>query len=131
MGAGASGAIAVGAQVQTPTGEPLGTVVEVVNDQATGQPAFAVITAGDHTTAVPYTAAASMVQQNAIVMDRSRLESAPHLEQGEWRNQTSGTWATEANSYWGQGETRTATPGTGTESGSTDTSSEDPASRNR
>jgi len=121
MGAGAAAPVVIGLQVETPTGEPLGTVVEIVADAATGQPLFAVITAADETTAVPYSAATSMVQDDALVMDRSRLEAAPHLEQGEWRDQSRGTWANEANSYWGQGETRTATPGT----------EEDPSSRNR
>jgi hypothetical protein len=129
MSAGASAPVTVGLQVQTPTGEPLGTVVEIVSD-ASGQPAFAVITAQDKSTAVPYTAAASMVQSDALVIDRSRLESAPAVAQGEW-NQTTGTWATEANEYWGQGETRTATPGTGTEQQTPESSSEDPSSRNR
>jgi hypothetical protein len=128
MSAGASAPVTVGLQVETPTGEPLGTVVEIVSD-ASGQPAFAVINAQDKTTAVPYTAAASMVQTDALVIDRSRLESAPTVAQGEW-NQTTGTWATEANDYWGQGETRTATPGTGTEQ-TPESTTEDPESRNR
>lgn len=103
--------VVVGLQVETPTGEPLGSVIEIVADAQTGTPLFAVVTSEGSTTAVPYTAAAAMVQGDAVVMERERLASAPKVDQGEWRQ--AGDWTGEASGYWGEGETRTATPGTG------------------
>jgi hypothetical protein len=105
--------VVVGLQVETPTGEPLGSVIEIVADAATGTPLFAVVTSEGATSAVPYTAAAAMVQGDALVMERERLASAPKVDQGEWRQ--AGDWTTESSGYWGEGETRTATPGAGTQ----------------
>jgi hypothetical protein len=110
--AGAS-PVVVGLAVETPTGEPLGSVIEIVADAQTGTPLFAVITSEGTATAVPYTAAAAMVQDDALVLERERLASAPKVDQGEWRQ--AGDWTGEASGYWGEGETRTATPGTGTQ----------------
>jgi hypothetical protein len=105
--------VVVGLSVETPTGEPLGSVIEIVADASTGTPLFAVITSEGTSTAVPYTAAAAMVQGDALVMERERLASAPKVDQGEWRQ--AGDWTGESSGYWGEGETRTATPGTGTQ----------------
>ncbi|MGQ0835722.1 MAG: PRC-barrel domain-containing protein [Gammaproteobacteria bacterium] len=96
--------------METATGESLGTVVDIVADATTGAPLFVVISSEGEGTAVPYAAASSMVQRDALVMDRSRLESAPRIGQGEWRDPASGDWITEANDYWGQGQMRTASP---------------------
>ena len=114
--AGSTAPVAIGLKVETATGESLGTVVDIVADATTGAPLFVVISSEDATTAVPYAAANSMVQQDALVMDRSRLESAPRVGQGEWRDPASGDWTTEANGYWGQGEMRTASPEPGASS---------------
>ncbi|MGH8286414.1 MAG: PRC-barrel domain-containing protein [Steroidobacteraceae bacterium] len=114
--AGSTAPVAIGLKVETATGESLGTVIDIVADATTGAPLFVVISSEGETTAVPYAAANSMVQQDALVMDRSRLESAPRVDQGEWRDPASGDWTSEANGYWGQGEMRTASPEPGASS---------------
>jgi hypothetical protein len=113
--AGAStGALAIGVQVESETGEPLGTVTDLVADPTTGAPMFVVISTEGETTAMPYSAASSMVQGDALVIERTRLASAPRVEQSELQEPTA-DWTSEANDYWGQGEMRTASPETAEE----------------
>jgi hypothetical protein len=104
----------VGRQVVSTKGEPLGSVVQVVVD-STGAPAYVVISDGSQSTVVPHSAAHSMVQNNQIVIDRARLDAAPKV-QGDLQAQSSDTWRSAADSYWGQDAIRTASPETGSES---------------
>lgn len=103
------GSVSIGLTVQSETGEPIGTVTDVLADATTGAPLYALISTEGETAAVPYEAASSMVQADALVVERSRLESAPRIEQGQLTDPAA-TWASEANAYWGEGEMRTASP---------------------
>jgi hypothetical protein len=126
-GAG-TGSLAIGLQVESETGEALGTVTDIVADPSTGAPLFVVISTQGETTAMPYAAATSMVQSDALVIERTRLASAPRVEQSEL-HEPSADWTTEANNYWGQGEMRTASPDPGASSETS--SSEEPATESR
>jgi cytoskeletal protein RodZ len=89
----------VGAAVVTPADAPLGKVVDVVFD-AKNQPAFVVIASEGKAVAMPYSVASSMMNANKIVIDRPRLQAAPKIKQGEWRNESSSTWKNESARYW-------------------------------
>jgi hypothetical protein len=108
----------IGLEVITPAGEPLGAVVDVVMDSS-GAPAYAVITSAGKATAVPYSTASAMVHDNAIVMDQSKLQGAPKVEKGAWRDSSSKEWQSDADRYWGKGSMRTASPGTGEQDSTT------------
>lgn len=92
----------IGAAVVTSANAPLGKVVDVVFD-ATNQPSFVVIESAGKATAVPYSVANSMKTADKIVIDQSRLQAAPKVKEGEWRNESSGTWKKDAIRYWDRG----------------------------
>lgn len=91
---------ASGMDVQTRTGQPLGTIVNIVND-STGRPAYVVVAdTNGNETAVPYGPARQMLQGNAIVMDAQRLQNAPKVPESQLQNSASTDWQGKADSYW-------------------------------
>jgi hypothetical protein len=104
----------VGMEVQSPSGEPLGAVIDVVLDP-TGEPAYVVISTGaDTATAVPYSTASPMVKGKKFVMDRSKLQNSPQVAQSDVHDKSNTKWRTQSDRYWGsqQGSMRSASPGT-------------------
>jgi hypothetical protein len=96
---GAAQSELVGAAVVSPSDAPLGKVVDVVFDSK-NQPAFVVISSGGTATAVPFAVANSMMSDEKIVIDQSRLKAAPKIKQGEWRSEASSSWKQDATRYW-------------------------------
>lgn len=92
----------VGAAVVSTSDAPLGKVVDVVFDSK-DQPAFVVISSGGTATAVPYSVANSMMSEDKLVIDQSRLKAAPKVKQGEWRSEASSSWKQDAARYWDRG----------------------------
>jgi sporulation protein YlmC with PRC-barrel domain len=92
----------VGVAVVTPRGAAIGEVVDVVFD-AVSQPAFVVIASEGTTAAVPYSVASSMKSGDKVVMDESRLKSAPKVKQGEWRSKSNENWKGNSTRYWEKG----------------------------
>jgi hypothetical protein len=102
-------------QVISPSGQSLGSIIDVTMD-AQHQPEYAVISTGNDTmTAVPYSAVASMVKNDKIIMDRTRLENSPQVAQSELRDKSNSKWRADADKYWSAGAVRMATPGAGTD----------------
>jgi hypothetical protein len=94
----ASGQV-TGLEVISPSGEALGTVVDVVTEQS-GAPAYVVISSQKGNTVMPYSAATSMVHDNAVVVDQSKLNNAPKVQQGVWKDASSKGWRKESDRYW-------------------------------
>jgi hypothetical protein len=95
------GGISAGSIVQNPAGEPIGRVKDIVPHANTGDPAYIVISTRSGSTAVPYPVIAPMYQNGHIVLDRSRLESAPRVSDSQLREDNSGAqWKKEADRYW-------------------------------
>lgn len=92
----------VGLEVVSPSDAPLGTVVDVVFDSR-GQPDYVVIASEGNNAAVPYSTASTMVEGNKVIMEQSRLQGAPKIEQGEWRDNADKDWKSDAKRYWDQG----------------------------
>ena len=109
--AGASPKI-VGLEVQSPSGQSLGAVIDVTMD-AQRQPEYAVISTGSDTmTAVPYAMVTSMIKGNKVILDRTKLQNSPQVAQSELRDKSNSKWRADADKYWsGQDNIRTATPG--------------------
>ena len=117
MGKSPDGAMAhaapkiVGLEVVAPTGEQLGTVIDVTMDPQ-HQPEYVVISTGNDTmTAVPYSTASSMVKDNKVVMDRTRLQNSPQVAQSELKDKSNSKWRADSDKYWSSGGVRTASPG--------------------
>ena len=95
------GGITAGSIVQNPAGEAIGRVRDIVPDANTGEPAYVVIATRSGSTAVPYPAIAPMFQSGHVVLDRSRLESAPRVSDSQLQDDKSDAkWKKEAESYW-------------------------------
>jgi len=92
----------VGAAVVSPSNAPLGEVVDVVFDAAQ-QPAFVVIESQGKSVAMPYAAANSMKKADKIIVDQSRLQAAPKLEEGAWRDDSNTRWKQDSTRYWQRG----------------------------
>jgi hypothetical protein len=89
----------VGAAVVTPADAPLGKVVDVVFGE-TQQPEFVIISSEGKSVAMPYSAANSMMTTDKIVVDRTKLRSAPKLSEDQWRKDVTGKWRLDAMRYW-------------------------------
>lgn len=89
----------VGASVVSADQAPVGRVVDVVFDSA-NQPEFVVIQSAGKNVAVPYSVANANKTEDKIMIDESRLRSAPDIEQGEWRSATDSNWKQDATRYW-------------------------------
>jgi sporulation protein YlmC with PRC-barrel domain len=101
----------VGLEVVSTTGQTLGAVIDTVLAPS-GEPEYVVISTGDDTaTAVPYTTASSMVTNNKVVVDRSKLQSSPQVVQSDLRDKANTKWRKAADNYWGTGTIRSASPG--------------------
>jgi sporulation protein YlmC with PRC-barrel domain len=93
-----------GMKVQTPAGESIGVVKNVLFD-SNGGASYAVISYGGKMgssikhTAVPWATVGSMVKGDKLMMDRSQLEKAP-LISSDKPDSSSGTWSQDADSYW-------------------------------
>jgi hypothetical protein len=94
------GGISAGSIVQTPAGEPVGRVRDIVPDANTGEPAYIVISLRSGSTAVPYPTVAPMFQNGHIVLDRARLESAPRVSDSQLRDNSGAEWKKQADRYW-------------------------------
>ena len=92
----------VGAAVVSSSNAQIGEVVDVVFDAA-NRPEFVVIQTEGKAMALPYAAANSMKKADKIVIDQSRVQGAPKVEEGAWRNPTSDRWKQESTRYWNRG----------------------------
>jgi len=101
--AGTARSVQPGMTVQAPSGESLGTVVDLVpGPTGSTESGYVVIaTSGGSATPVPYAAASSMIQNGKIVVERTRLESAPKVQPSQLEDRSSKTWQSKADRYWG------------------------------
>jgi hypothetical protein len=88
----------VGIRVQTPSGEELGTVEQVLKDEVAGRE-FVMLKVGDIYTAMPVAALSLMMRGNVLVVDRAQLEGAPHVGT-DWRRHVSNDAYMQSETYW-------------------------------
>jgi hypothetical protein len=94
------GSVSAGSIVQSPAGEAIGRVKDIVPDPGTGDPAYVVIATRTGTTAVPYAVVSPMFQNGHVVLERSKLESAPRVKERQLRDKSNADWRKEADLYW-------------------------------
>jgi len=93
--------VSAGAAVQSPAGESIGAVKDIVPDPKTGRPAYVLIaTHKGPKVAVPYSVVITLVHNGYITLDRSRLERAPQVRDRQLLDQSDTAWRREANRYW-------------------------------
>lgn len=94
------GGLSAGSIVQSPAGEAIGRVKDIVPDANTGDPAYVVIATRLGSVAVPYSVIAPMFQGGHVVLDRSRLDTAPRVQDTQLQDKSNATWKKEADRYW-------------------------------
>ena len=92
--------VSAGTAVQAPSGESIGTVKDIVPDPNSGRPAYVVIATRSGNTAVPYATITPLFHDGQIVLDRSRLESAPRLRAEQLQNDSDRSWTKQSDQYW-------------------------------
>jgi sporulation protein YlmC with PRC-barrel domain len=102
--AATAGKLSAGTIVQSPAGDAIGTVKDVVPDPRTGRPSYILVnTRSGANTAIPYSTLAPMFSNGRVILDRSRLEDAPRVSDSQLRNPSDHTWQQKAQQYWNAG----------------------------
>ena len=95
------GDITAGKVVQSPQGQTIGTVTELVPTfPAHGTPDYVLVATQGGIAAIPYAAMDHMLRDAHLVIDQSILAGAPHVEQDQVHNLANTHWKEEADSYW-------------------------------
>ena len=98
--------VSAGMGVQTTAGESIGTVRDIVPNPS-GRPDYVLIAVeSGGRTAVPYAVVAPMIHDGNIILDRSRLQSAPRVQDSDLLDKSNTTWKRRADQYWIGGGSR-------------------------
>jgi hypothetical protein len=98
-----SGKVSAGTQVRSAAGTPIGAVKDIV-PKPNGQPGYVLIaTPSGNNAAVPFATVAPMIQNGTIVMDSSKLLSAPTVRDRDLQDPTNTRWKQQADDYWNPG----------------------------
>jgi hypothetical protein len=108
MAAAAPGAIPTGMQVRSETGDLLGNVASNVpansdsgaNKGANHEGYVVIASPNGVATPVPYSAAKAMVQNDTVVVNKTRFEQAPKVQQYQSEDRSRPAWQAKADSYW-------------------------------
>ena len=103
--------VTAGTRVESPAGQPIGVVKNIVPDPRTGRTGYVLIaTPAGRQTAVPYSAVVPLVHDGRIILDSSRLAGAPAVQDRELQDSSNTTWQSKAKRYWGIGSERESQP---------------------
>lgn len=93
--------ITAGKLVQSPQGQTIGTVRELVPAYPShGVPDYVLVSTRTGTTAIPYGAMDHMLRDAHLVIDPSVLAAAPHVEEDQIQNLANTQWREAADKYW-------------------------------
>jgi hypothetical protein len=99
--AATAGTLSAGTSIESPAGEAIGAVKDVVPDPRTGRPNYILVTTrSGANTAIPYSTLAPMFRNGRVILDRSRLEDAPRVSDSQLRNPSDNAWQQKAQQYW-------------------------------
>jgi len=93
--------IAAGKLVQSPEGNVIGTVDDVLREPTSSRPAYIVVATDSGLTAIPYWAISHLLRDAHIVIDQSQLAAAPRIPGSERSKDGEARWGQQADSYWG------------------------------
>ncbi len=100
IAAAAPGKISAGMQVRSESGDLLGNVVSIVPAEANRESYVVVGSSSGIATPVPYSAANAMVQNDTLVVNKTRFEKAPKVQQYQREDVSRPAWEQKADSYW-------------------------------
>lgn len=88
--------------VESPSGQSLGTVSNVVPGLNGRKASGYVLVSGSNgmSVPVPYRTANSMVRDGKLILGQSRLEHAPKVSQEDLQNHADRAWRVKADRYW-------------------------------
>ncbi|HEX5459083.1 MAG TPA: hypothetical protein VFX20_03860 [Steroidobacteraceae bacterium] len=88
--------------VESPSGQSLGSVSQVVPGLNGQETSGYVVVAGSNgeSVPVPYKTANSMVRDGKLILKPSRLEHAPKVTQEDMQNSSDHAWRAKADEYW-------------------------------
>lgn len=88
--------------VESPSGQSLGTVSNVIPGLNGRKTSGYVLVSGSNgmSVPVPYRTANSMVHDGKLVLGQSRLEHAPKVSQEDLQNRADHAWRVKADRYW-------------------------------
>jgi hypothetical protein len=93
--------ITAGKLVQSPHGQTIGTIRELVPTYSShGTPDYVLVATGSGTTAIPYGAMDHMLRDAHLVIDPSVLAAAPRVEEDQIHNLANTRWREQADDYW-------------------------------
>lgn len=105
----------IGLAVRDEQGSNVGSVQDVIIDAAHGRLAYALVgfaSSRGHPSslvAVPWRAFAPMIESDGVVVvDRSKIASAPQIAESELRQQDGHSWREAADRYWGRSKSASA-----------------------
>jgi hypothetical protein len=87
-------------QVKSPSGDVLGRVASIVPSDSNRDGYVVIADLQGVAVPVPYRAASAMVQNGTLVVDKSRLENAPKVQQYQAEDGPSDVWERKADGYW-------------------------------
>lgn len=88
--------------VESPSGQSLGTVSNVIPGLNGRKTSGYVLVSGSNgmSVPVPYRTANSMVRDGKLILRQSRLEHAPKVSQEDLQNRADHAWRVKADRYW-------------------------------
>jgi len=88
--------------VESPSGQSLGSVSQVIPGLNGQEMSGYVVVSGSNgeSVPVPYKTANSMVRDGKLVLNPSRLEHAPKVTQEDMQNASDHAWRAKADKYW-------------------------------
>src|ERR1700722_18028263 len=96
----ATGSVASGMQVKSPSGDVLGRVASIVPSDSNRDGYVVIADLQGVAVPVPYRAASAMVHNDTLVIDESRLANAPKVQQYQAEDGPSDVWERKADGYW-------------------------------
>jgi hypothetical protein len=89
-----------GMQVKSESGEVLGTVASVMPADSSNNSYVVIADQQKMATVMPYATASAMVQHQALVVDKTKFEKAPKVQDMPAADTTRAGWEKKADSYW-------------------------------
>jgi hypothetical protein len=100
MAAAAPGKVQTGMQVRSESGDLLGNVASIVPGESNHEGYVVIANSKGVATPLPYSTASAMVQNETVVVNKTRFEKAPKVQQYQGEDVKRADWEGKADSYW-------------------------------
>jgi hypothetical protein len=100
MSTAAPGKIQAGMQVRSESGDLLGNVASIVPGESNREGYVVIANSKGVATPLPYSTANAMVRNDTVVVNKSRFENAPKVQQYQGEDMKRSAWEQKADGYW-------------------------------